>query len=167
MMKGLSPPFSVGARKALKSGTSSPTHLPFLSGALLAASGSHQMSFFRSLQGLPAGSAAVRRPREAPPVGEVVLLVGGLALVRLVDELAVRRLVDDARVDPAPARRLPVVGHVGEGAEGLALLVLDLPILVGDLRGGVAVDLLQHELHVRLFWVVPVVLTLCDGALVT
>ena len=60
MMKGLSPFLASGARNALKSGTSSPTHLPVLSGVWPGAAGSHQMSFFFSLHGLPARSAEAR-----------------------------------------------------------------------------------------------------------
>ena len=160
MMNGLSPFLASGASVALKSGTSSPTHLPFLSGSAPGTLGSHQMSFFRSLHGLPCevgGGAVVEdapvgRPREAPAVAQGVLLVGGLAPVGLVEELAVGPLDDHPRVDPAPARRLAVVGHVAEGVERLALLVDDLAVLVRDLLGGEAVDLAQDELHVRLLW---------------
>jgi len=61
MMNGLSPFFASGARKALKSGTSSPTHLPGLSsGFAPGAAGSHQISFFFSLHGLPWRSAEAR-----------------------------------------------------------------------------------------------------------
>ena len=60
MMNGLSPFLASGARNALKSGTSRPTHLPFFSGFAPGASGSHQMSFFCSLHGLPWRSAEAR-----------------------------------------------------------------------------------------------------------
>ena len=109
MMNGLSPFLASGARNALKSGTSSPTHLPFLSGLAPGAVGIPPDELLllapRLAREVGGGAvvddAAVGRPREAPAVAEVVLLVGGLARVRLVDELAVRPFDDHARVDPA------------------------------------------------------------------
>ena len=88
-------------------------------------------------------------------MGEVVLVVRRLAQVGLVDQLAVGSLDDDPGVDPAAAGGLAVVGHVGESVERLPLLVDDLAVLVGDVGGGVAVDLLQNQIGAWLILDLP------------
>src|SRR5207247_5484297 len=110
--------------------------------------------------------APVGRPRERPAVAEVVLGVGGLARIGLVDDLAIRPLDGDARVDPAPRCRLAVVGQVAERRDRLALLVDDLPVLVGDVLGGDAVDPLYAFQHVRLFGIAAELAVRGAGALV-
>jgi hypothetical protein len=86
----------VGRERRVEIGHVEPDPLALLVGLGAGTLGSHQMSFFRSLHGLPPRSArrgcrgcAGWRPREAPAVAQRVLLVGGLAPIGLVEELAV------------------------------------------------------------------------------
>ena len=108
-----------GGRSTMKSGTSSPVHRP--------ATGSHHTYALRSDHGRPSGSADARLYKSRRSAGH--------AQPRAV---WFTPPANDARVDPAAARRRPVVAQRREPVDRRA---------VGDRE---AVDLLQHLEHIGL-----------------